>query len=135
MALSYWLCSLKMCVSGHDVVNLLFNTGCDDVEQADQVLLHLSEVVAEPHAHVADNRLIAAAAGVKLVCNDVANDLAQPALLGCEDVLVNAGNDGQMCQPPIPFTQALLKLLKLLQVMMPVFACVRLPACRATLSK
>lgn len=57
---------LNMGVSRHDISNLLLSTGCNDVEEADQVLFNLSKLIAEPHPHMTNNLLSAAAAGVKL---------------------------------------------------------------------
>lgn len=116
MAPSDGLGSLKMSISGHHIVNLLFGTGCDDIEEVDQVLLNLSKLVAEPHPHVANDLLIAAAACVKLASNVLANDLAESALVGSKYIFVNARDNGKSAGFPLLFdlAEALLELFKLL---------------------
>lgn len=53
MAPSDGLSALKLGISSHDAVNLLLSTGCNDSEEANQVLLNLSKRIAELHLHTA----------------------------------------------------------------------------------
>jgi hypothetical protein len=58
--------TLEMGVGGHDILDLTLGAGSDQLEEADEVVVNLSEFIAEPHSHVADDLLVTAAAGVKL---------------------------------------------------------------------
>lgn len=69
MAPSDRLNALKVGMSKHDAINFLLSTGCNDVEEANLVLLNLSKLIAEPHAHITYNLLIVAAVCVKLASN------------------------------------------------------------------
>lgn len=53
----------------------------------------LSSSSRKPQAHVGGDLLVAAAAGVQLPRDVLADDLAQAALVGGVDVLVGAGDD------------------------------------------
>ena len=84
-----------MGVSRHDVVaevvsqqrcfwqevglGLHFGLGtCDnDLEECDELAVDLADTIAQPHAHVTDNLLVAAATCVQLTRNVFADDLSQ----------------------------------------------------------
>lgn len=110
------LSALQVGVPGHDVIDLALGTGSRQLQEAGKLVVNLAELVAEPHAHVADDLLVAAAAGVELAGDILANDLAESALVGCVNVLVDAGDDGEGASLPLvlDLEKTLLELLKLL---------------------
>lgn len=85
----------------HDVVNLLLSTGCDDVEEANQVLPNLSKPIPEPHQHITYSLFIAVAPCVELASNILSNDLTEPKLVGSRDIFIDAGDSSKCAGSPI----------------------------------
>lgn len=111
-----WLGALHVGISRHDVVDLGLRALRDDAQEALEEGLKLVELVAQPQAHVGGDLLVAAAAGVQLPRDVLADDPAQAALVGDVDVLVGAGDDLEGAGLPLllELEQAGLDLLELL---------------------
>lgn len=107
--------ALKVGVARHDVVDLCLGALRDDAQEALEGGLELVELVAQPHAHIGGDLLVAAAAGVQLPRDVLADDLAQAASVGGVDVLVGAGDDLEGAGLPLllDLEQAGLDLLEL----------------------
>lgn len=54
----------------------------NDLEERDELAVDFADPIAQPHAHVTDHLLVAAAARVQLTRDVLADDLAQAALVG-----------------------------------------------------
>lgn len=76
MTLPNWLGALKMSVSWHGVFNILFGCDGDDFKKTRKLLVNLAKFISQPHAHVADNLLVAVSASVEFTGNIFANNLA-----------------------------------------------------------
>lgn len=98
--------ALQVCVPGHNVVDLGLCALRDDGQEALEEALEPVELVAQPQAHVGGDLLVAAAAGVQLPRDVLADDLAQAALVGGVDVLVGGGDDLEGAWPPTPRPRA-----------------------------
>lgn len=107
--------ALQVGVAGHDVVDLGLCALRDDAQEALEEGLELVELVAQPQSHVGGDLLVAAAAGVQLPRDVLADDLAPAALVGGVDVLVGAGDDLEGAGLPLllDLEQAGLDLLEL----------------------
>jgi len=77
-----------------EVVGLHFGLGTrdDDVEECDELAVDLADPIAQPHAHITDDLLVAAATRVQLARDVLADDLSQATLV-CRMNLVPS------CQP------------------------------------
>lgn len=94
MAPADGLGALEVSVARHDVIDFALGTGSDELEEASEFVVDLAELIAEPHSHVADDLLVTATASVKLAGNVLTNNLAQSALVGSVDVLLDMGVRG-----------------------------------------
>lgn len=81
----------RLSISKHHIVNLLLGTSGDDIEEADQVLSNLSELVAR---HMRISQTTYSLRLVRLAGNVLANNLAEPALVGGKYIF-NAGDNGK----------------------------------------
>lgn len=113
MAPADGLGALQVGLTRHDVVDLGLGALRDDAQEALEEGLELVELVAQPQAHVGGDLLVAAAAGVQLAGDVLADDLAQAALVGGVDVLVGAGDDLEGAGPPLLLDLVGLDLLEL----------------------
>lgn len=106
MSPSDWLGTLAVSVSRHKVVaevvsqegaelwpemrlDLHFGLGtCDnDLEECDELAINLSDTIAQPHAHITDNLLVAAATCVQLARGVLADDLSQATFICRVDLI------------------------------------------------
>jgi hypothetical protein len=69
-------------------INLLFRPRNSDLDQVLQVTLQLPQLLAQPKPHIGRNLLIPTAPSVQLPADILADDLAQPPLVGGVDILV-----------------------------------------------
>ena len=99
------LCALQMGVSGHEHVHV--ELGAADVG-AQEVLkddLNVVKLAAKPEAHVGGHLIVARAAGVQLAGNAGADNLAEAALVGSVDVLVDTGDNLEGVGVPLGLDQ------------------------------
>lgn len=88
MAPAHRLRLLQMGIPGHDVVDLTLRARDRHAHQVRQAIVQLAQLVAQPQTHIRCDLLVARAAGVQLPADLLADDLAEPALVGGVDVLV-----------------------------------------------
>ena len=100
MSPSDWLGTLAVSVSRHEVVaevvsqegsclrpemrlGLHFGLGTcdDDLEECNELAVYVLDPIAQPHAHVTDNLLVAAAACVQLARGVLADDFSQATFI------------------------------------------------------
>lgn len=70
-------------------LGLHFGLGtCDnDLEECDKLAINLPDSIAQPHAHITDNLLVAAATCVQLARGILADDLSQATFICRVDLI------------------------------------------------
>ena len=58
------LCPLEMCITRHEVVDVLLCTLGNDFEEIHEVLFDENQLITEPHAHISSYLIVATSACV-----------------------------------------------------------------------
>lgn len=63
-------------------LHLRLSTGGNHLNQGNKLTVDLINLVAQPHTHITDHLLVSAATCMQFASNVLANDFAEPTLIG-----------------------------------------------------